>query len=74
MSKNRKYARLDHYGNLLVPVAMLEKIVSECFVVETSWRNDGYELTKLTRIDQVRIHDGSEVDLVLAEQALSGKG
>lgn len=71
--KGRKYARIDHYGNLLVPVAMLEKIVSECFVVDTTWRDGGgYDLTSIKRIDQVRIHDASEVEMALAEQVLKG--
>lgn len=71
-NKGKKYARLDHYGNLLVPVSLLEKILSECYVVDTTWRDDQYQITKLTRIEQVRIHDGSEIDLVLAEQKLNG--
>lgn len=71
-NKGKKYARLDHYGNLLVPVSLLEKVLSECYVVDTTWRDDQYQITKLTRIEQVRIHDGSEIDLVLAEQKLNG--
>lgn len=70
-NKGKKYARLDHYG-MLVPVSLLEKILSECYVVDTTWRDDQYQITKLTRIEQVRIHDGSEIDLVLAEQKLNG--
>lgn len=72
LNKGKKYARLDHYGNLLVPVSLLEKVLSECYVVDTTWRDDQYQITKLTRIEQVRIHDGSEIDLVLAEQKLNG--
>jgi hypothetical protein len=72
LHKGKKYARLDHYGNLLVPVSLLEKIVSQCYIADVSWQDDGYQITKVARIEQVKIHDGTEIDLVLAEQALNG--
>jgi hypothetical protein len=70
--KGKKYARLDHYGNLLIPLKLLERIVSEGFVVDTSWANDQYQITKVKTISEFKIHDGEEIDLVLAEQKLQG--
>jgi hypothetical protein len=71
--KGRKYARLEHYGNLLVPLSLLEKITSQCYIVETSWEGGVDHIKKVKPINKVQLHDGLEIDLALAQERLEGE-
>jgi len=61
MKISSKYAKIDHYGRMLVPLSLLEKIASECFIVDTSWENDKNVISELNHISKVELVDGEEV-------------
>lgn len=65
------YARLSQYGDLLIPISLLDKVVSEGFIVRTSYENGVDQLSEITRIKDVKIHESDEVSTVLMHSALS---
>lgn len=65
------YARLSQYGDLLIPLSLLDKVVSEGFIVRTSYEDGVDQLSEITRIKDVKIHEGDEVSTVLMHSALS---
>lgn len=71
MAIAKSYARIDSYGKLLVPVSLLEKIASECYIAETEYTEEGMSLSKLTPISKIELHSADEVKSVLMHQELS---
>ena len=65
---SKKYARIEHYGKLLVPFHLLEKIVAEGYMVETSYGEKGFNA--IEPITKVEIHDHDDVRMALAEKKL----
>ena len=65
---SKKYARIEHYGKLLVPFNLLEKIVAEGYMVETSYGEKGFN--SIEPITKVGIHDQEDVKMALAEKKL----
>jgi len=68
MAVTKKYARIEHYGKLLVPFHLLEKIVAEGYMVETSYGDKGF--TSIEQITKIEIHDQDDVKMALAEKKL----
>jgi len=71
--KGKKYARFSGYGDLMIPIALLEKLLAESFLVEMGYDENTNDrvISKIKEIDSVTIHDGDEIDLALAESKLS---
>jgi len=70
MSKH--YARVSDYGDLLIPIGLLEKVVAECMIVNTGYIDGKDTIEKLKKIERVHIHCQEEVDAALVQQALEG--
>lgn len=65
---SKKYAMIEHYGKLVVPFHLLEKIVAEGYMVEKSYGEKGFN--SIESITKIEIHDGEDVKMALAEKKL----
>ena len=70
--KTKMYAKLQ-YGEILIPLALFEKIAGECMLVTTTYGNDGNEaLSSAKPIRKFELYSQEDVDTCLAQQALEG--
>lgn len=70
---SKKYAVIEGYGKLVVPVSMLEKIASECFLGRTEYVDGKDHLTEVVPVGRVELIDAREIEDAKAQMALSGK-
>lgn len=68
---SKKYARISDYGDILLPMSLLEKVIEEGYIVATDYSNGDYHITKVREIKSVLFHDEDEIRCILAQQALS---
>lgn len=71
--KKKTYARISAYGDLLVPMSMLEQLVQEGMLVRTSYEGDVDRITEIRSIDNVKIHTDEELENAKVQMALEGK-
>jgi len=71
--KKKTYARISTYGDLLVPMSMLEQLVQEGMLVRTSYEGDVDRITEIKSIDNVKIHTDEELENARVQMALEGK-
>jgi protein-L-isoaspartate O-methyltransferase len=71
--KKKTYARISSYGDLLVPMSMLEKLCEEGMLVRTSYENDVDQITEIRKIDNIKIHTEDELENARVQMALEGK-
>ena len=71
--KKTTYARISSYGDLLVPMSMLEKLCEEGMLVRTSYENEVDQITEIRKIDNIRIHTEDELENARVQMALEGK-
>lgn len=64
----KKFAKIEHYGKLLVPFELLEKIVAEGYMVETNYSDKGFN--SIEPISKIEIYDGEDVKMALAQRNL----
>jgi len=69
----KQYARIKDYGDVLIPVALLEKVVAQGYLVRTDYVDNKEILSEVYPILNVAMHDEKEVNAVLAQQMLEGK-
>lgn len=67
------YARISDYGDVMVPLALFEKIASEGYIVRTTYENGEDSITEVSTIKRINVHKGQELVNALAQQALSGE-
>ena len=72
VKKQQQYARISTYGDLLVPMSMLEQLVQEGMLVRTSYENDIDQITEIRKIDNVKIHSEDELENARVQMALQG--
>jgi protein-L-isoaspartate O-methyltransferase len=70
--KKKTYARISAYGDLLVPMSMLEQLVQEGMLVRTSYDNDADQITEIRKIDNIKIHSEDELENARVQMALQG--
>ena len=68
MANAKKFAKIEHYGKLLVPFELLEKIVAEGYMVETTYGDKGFN--SIEPISKVEIYDSEDVKMALAQKNL----
>lgn len=68
MANAKKFAKIEHYGKLLVPFELLEKIVAEGYMVETSYGEKGFN--SIEPINKIEIYDSEDVKMALAQKNL----
>lgn len=71
--KKKTYARLSGYGDLLVPIGMLEKICEEGMIVRTSYVGEEDQITEIRKIDNIKLHTEEELEHARVQIALEGK-
>ena len=70
--KKKTYARISTYGDLLVPMSMLERLVQEGMLVRTSYVGDEDQITEIKKIDNIKIHTEEELEHARVQMALEG--
>lgn len=68
---SKKYAIIDTYGKVIVPVSMLEKFSSECYIGTLEWTNSRNELVEVRTIDKVELIDQKDIDDVKVQMELT---
>lgn len=73
MANKKMYARISDYGDLLVPVALLEKVLSECYLVRTSYDDGNDTISEVKDLSKCRftMHNAEELNTVIATQKLA---
>lgn len=71
--KTKKYAQITSYGKLVVPLEILPKILESCYLVETTWEDSKYVISKINQITEVTIKDSEEITAALIQMKLSGE-
>ena len=66
-----QYARIEHYGRLLVPLKLLEKIAAECYICDTEYKDGGHILSDIELIRKVELISSDEVENMLMYKELS---
>ena len=70
---SKKYALIEGYGKMIVPISLLEKVISQCYMGSTRWtEDDGEVLTEVGNIGKVIIIDQDDIDNAKVQMALSG--
>jgi hypothetical protein len=72
-TKEKLYARITDYGDLLVPIEQLEKILNECYLVRTSYENSEDVISEVKNMQRCRfhVHAESELKTAIATQKLA---
>ena len=72
---SKKYAKIGGYGNLVVPISLLEQIVEQGYIISTSYNSNlsRSEVSKVDPVTEVGIIDIDEIRGQLAQQALEGR-
>ena len=70
---SKKYAVIEGYGKMIVPISLLEKVTSQCYMGSTRWTEEGGEvLTEVGSIGKVMIIDQKDIEDAKVQMALSG--
>lgn len=67
---SKKYAVIEGYGKLVVPVSMLEKIASECYLGRTEYSDGKDHLVDVSPIGRVELIDARDVESAKAQSEL----
>ena len=71
--KQKNYIRIGGYGDLLIPIDMLDRLVSEGYLARTSYENDHDVITELHPIDRIHVHTDKDIEQARVQMALQGK-
>lgn len=70
---SKQYARITDYGDILVPLNLLEKIVEHGYLVRTEYENNtGEVLKEVHKMTGFKLHSEEEVKSVKAQMILEG--
>lgn len=70
-----KYAVIESYYRLAVPIALLDKILDAGVLVELGWDSSGSgsdTVKKVRDITDCKFIEGNDIALAIAEEKLSG--
>jgi hypothetical protein len=69
-----KYAMLKGYGNLAIPMDLVEEIASRGYIINTSYREEGGEyINEVKPVEEIKIIDSSEIEAAIVQSTLEGK-
>ncbi len=72
MRKGKKFAVINSYKKLCVPIEFLPKLLDNCFMVETEYSGEGRDSIKsIEPIDKCEFFDGEDIDMAEAVNKLS---
>jgi len=69
----KNYVRIGGYGDLVIPIDMLDRLVSEGFIVRTAYENDADVITELHPIERLTVHTAKDLEHARVQMALQGK-
>lgn len=72
--KYKSYVRIEHYGRLLVPTQLLEKLADECYVCDTEYSDGRTRLSNIEPIRKVELVSLDEVENLLMIDKLTSEG
>jgi hypothetical protein len=72
----KKYVGIKTYGEVLVPVELLEKLLDCGYTASTSYDSNlsDYVISDIQSIKEVRVYDEDDIQTALAQKALEGRG
>lgn len=73
MAKNTNFARISDYGDLLVPLDMLDRLITEGRIVRTTYENDVDVISDIKEITRVNVHTPADIEAAKVQIALQGK-
>lgn len=71
---SKKYALISNYGDLLVPISLLEKIVDQCYLVTTTYgsnHNSKKVIDEVRSIERFEVYSQTDLDAAIVQQKLS---
>ncbi len=71
MRKGEKFAVIDSYQKLCVPIDFLPKLLNEGFLIETEYTSDGDMVKAVKPIDKCNFIEGVDIDMAEAVGKLS---
>lgn len=72
MRKGKKFAVINSYKKLCVPIEFLPKLLDQCFMVETEYTSDGGDTIKsIEPIDKCEFFSGDDLDMAEAFDKIS---
>ena len=71
--KQKNYVRISDYGDLLVPIEMLDRLVTEGRIVRTTYNNDVDEISEIREISRIDVHAHADIEAAKVQIALQGK-
>lgn len=69
----KKFAKIDDYGSLAIPLELLEKVMESSYLINTSWSVDGEKVTDVKPFTKFVIIDEDDIRTVLAQSKLEGQ-
>ena len=70
MRKGKKYAVVNNYKRVAIPVDFLPKFLEVAVLVETSYEGGKDYISAALDIDKIEIYDGEQIDIAIAEAKL----
>ncbi len=67
---SNKFARISFYGDLVVPLNLLEDFLEHCYSVNTEYKSGEYVITKAMKLNNFAVHDREEIEIGLSQAAL----
>lgn len=68
---SKKYALIEGYGKMIVPVSMLEKIANECYIGRTEYSDGRDVLIEVLPVGRVELLDQQDINDARAQMELS---
>lgn len=72
VAKNKMYAKISDYGDVVVPMALMEKILEQGYLISTAYQNGRDAISEVRKPDRLHIYSYDEIEAALAQQALQG--
>ena len=61
VKKDRKWARISEYADIVIPVEKLPQFLNYAKLVKTEYVDDGQRITEVRDVGRVEIFDESEI-------------
>ena len=72
VAKNKTYAKISDYGDVLVPMALMEKIIEQGYLISTTYENGRDAINEVRKPERIHVYQYEEIEAALAQQALQG--
>lgn len=72
VAKNKTYAKISDYGDVLVPMALMEKIIEQGYLISTTYEDGREAINEVKKPERIHVYQYEEIEAALAQQALRG--